>query len=114
MWVNNGRIEPVNPGQTHAEWIVAIIQTANKSGDLNRRAALWTAAAVALSTVSTLLGVEVLPGWRCPVWAMTLVATARARSAASEAFCEEFVRNLASVEGIKTVVKETWACRGAS
>ena len=56
MWVNDGRIEPVNPGQAQAEWIVAIIETANKSGDLNKRAARWTAAAVALSTVSTLLG----------------------------------------------------------
>jgi len=49
--------------------------------------------------------VEVLPGWRCPIWAMTLVATARARSSATQAFCEDFVRDLADVEGIKTVVK---------
>ena len=56
MWVNDGRIEPVNPGQAQAEWIVAIIETANKSGELNRRAAKWTAFAVILSTFATLLG----------------------------------------------------------
>jgi hypothetical protein len=54
MWTRNGRIEPVDPMQAQAEWLVALLETATKSGDLNRRASLWTAAAVALSATSTL------------------------------------------------------------
>ena len=56
MWVKDGRIEPVNPGQAQAEWTVATNEAVSKSGELNRGAAKWTAAAVALSTISTLLG----------------------------------------------------------
>jgi hypothetical protein len=56
LWIRDGRIEPVMPGQAQAEWTNAIIEAANKSSDLNRRAARWTAAAVALGTVSTLIG----------------------------------------------------------
>ena len=50
-----GRIEPVDPHQSQAEWIIALIDTAIQAGDLNRRAAKWTALAVALSTASALL-----------------------------------------------------------
>ena len=56
MWVSDGHMEPINQGQSQSQWTNAIIEAANKSSDLNRRAARWTAAAVALSTVSTLLG----------------------------------------------------------
>ncbi|MES2056274.1 MAG: hypothetical protein V4564_10070 [Pseudomonadota bacterium] len=54
MWGVDGRVEPVDPHLAQAEWIVALLETASKSGDLNRRAAIWTAVAVALSTASTL------------------------------------------------------------
>jgi hypothetical protein len=56
MWENGGRIEPVDPSQSQTGWIVAMLETAQKSGTLNRRAALWTAATVFLGTASTLLG----------------------------------------------------------
>ena len=56
MWVSDGRIEPVAPGQAQSEWIVAMLDTATKSGNFNRRAAKWTALAVALSTAATLAG----------------------------------------------------------
>lgn len=55
MWVSDGRIEPVDPAQAQAEWIVALIETATKSGDLNRRGAQWTAAAVVLTTAATVV-----------------------------------------------------------
>jgi hypothetical protein len=55
-WVKDGRIEPVAPGQSQVEWTNAIIQAANNSADMNRKAAIWTAVAVALSTMSGLLG----------------------------------------------------------
>lgn len=54
MWVEQGRMEPLD-GQAQSEWIVAIIDYANRSGDLNRRAAAWTAIAVLLSTVSAVI-----------------------------------------------------------
>ena len=43
MWIQDGRIEPVAPGQAQAEWIVALLETATKSGDLNRLSALQLA-----------------------------------------------------------------------
>lgn len=56
MWDNNGRIEPVDPVMSAAEWNVATQQTISKSGELNQRGAIWTAWVVALSTASTLVG----------------------------------------------------------
>ena len=56
MWAQDGRIEPVDPSRAQAEWIVAMLETATKSGDFNRRAAQWTAAAVVLSTAATFVG----------------------------------------------------------
>jgi hypothetical protein len=56
MWAQEGRIEPVDPNRAQAEWIVAMLETATKSGDFNRRAAQWTAAVVVLSTAATLAG----------------------------------------------------------
>ena len=56
MWAQDGRIEPVDPSRAQAEWIVAMLETATKSGDFNRRAAQWTGAAVVLSTAATLAG----------------------------------------------------------
>jgi hypothetical protein len=56
MWDNQGYIEPVDPVRAQGEWSVATQMTILKSGELNRRGAIWTAAAVALSTASTLMG----------------------------------------------------------
>lgn len=56
MWVEDGRFEPVDPNLAQAEWIIALLNSATKSGDLNRRAAKWTAVAVALSTAATVIG----------------------------------------------------------
>ena len=56
MWQTEGRIEPLDPTSAQAEWIVALLQTATKSGHLNRKAAVWTAATVLLSTIATLVG----------------------------------------------------------
>jgi hypothetical protein len=56
MWAVNGRIEPVDPAQAQAEWTVAMLDMATKSGQLNQRGAIWTAIAVGLSTASTLIG----------------------------------------------------------
>lgn len=60
MWAEQGQLEPVDPMQAQSEWIVALIQTATKSGNLNRRAAVWTAwatgfgaAAAAVSAVAS-------------------------------------------------------------
>lgn len=52
MWEENGQIEPVDPMKAQSQWIVALIQTATKSGDLNRRAAVWTAWAAGLSATA--------------------------------------------------------------
>jgi len=56
LWAQSGRIEPVDPVQAQSEWLYGIFQASNASGELNRRAAKWTAAAVALSTAATLAG----------------------------------------------------------
>jgi len=56
IWVKSGHMEPVDPTLAHAEWIVAQLEAATKSGDLNRKAAGWTAATVILTTLSTLAG----------------------------------------------------------
>jgi hypothetical protein len=56
MWMEDGRLEPVDPRASQSEWIVAFLETAEKAGSLNRKAAWWTAVTVALSTLSTLIG----------------------------------------------------------
>jgi hypothetical protein len=53
----NRPIEPGEPLQAHMDWIAALIEASNKSGDLNRKAAIWTAWAVGWSTASALLGI---------------------------------------------------------
>jgi hypothetical protein len=55
MWDNHGHIEPVDPVRAQGQWSVATQMTIMKSGELNRRGAIWTAAAVGFSTASTLL-----------------------------------------------------------
>ncbi len=56
MWVEDGRMEPLDMGLSHLEWIVAILKSQNKAGDLNRVAAVWTAISIGFSAVATLVG----------------------------------------------------------
>lgn len=56
FWSDGQSIEPVDPVMSAAHWNVATQQTISKSGELNQRGAMWTAAAVVLSTASTLVG----------------------------------------------------------
>lgn len=56
MWETDGRIEPVDIALGHQVWITAILKTAEKSGKLNREAAIWTAIAVLVSTLSSVIG----------------------------------------------------------
>jgi hypothetical protein len=56
LWVSEGLIEPLDPTSAQAQWIVALLDTATKSNELNRKAAMWTAATVILTTLSTLAG----------------------------------------------------------
>ncbi len=56
LWAQSDRIEPVDRVQAQSEWLYGIFQASNTSADLNRRAAKWTAVAVALSTAATLAG----------------------------------------------------------
>ena len=55
MWEQGGRMEPVDPQQASTQWIVALSQSFLKGGGLNKIAAGWTAAAVALSAVSAVI-----------------------------------------------------------
>lgn len=48
--------EPVDPVASNADWIGAALDSASKSADLNRRAALWTAASVALNAIAATVG----------------------------------------------------------
>ena len=54
LWKQLGSIEPVGGSDSH--WIVGILEAAQKSGTLNKQAALWTAASVFLSAISTTFG----------------------------------------------------------
>jgi len=54
MWLEDGRMEPVDPYSQHVEWLIALIQTVTESSELNRKASLWTASIVVLATLSTL------------------------------------------------------------
>lgn len=56
LWVREGLIEPLDSTWAQAQWIVALLEAAKKSGDLNRKAAIWTAITVVLATLSTLIG----------------------------------------------------------
>ena len=56
MWVREGLIEPLDSTSAQAQWIVALLEAAKKSGDLNRKAAIWTAITIVLATLSTLAG----------------------------------------------------------
>jgi hypothetical protein len=51
----NGELKPLSILRT-PEWIYAVYQGIEKSGDLNRNAALWTAASVMLSAAGSAFG----------------------------------------------------------
>ena len=53
-----GRTEPAEADASHAGWTMGIMQAYNASADLNKAAALWTAASVGLGALSTLLGIR--------------------------------------------------------
>jgi hypothetical protein len=48
MWSKGGGLEPLDPSQSNAHWIVALLETVEQSSRMNRIAALWTAAAAVL------------------------------------------------------------------
>jgi hypothetical protein len=52
----NWKIEPVVPTLRHMGWDAATLEAFQKAGELNARAALWTAVSVALSALSSILG----------------------------------------------------------
>lgn len=52
----NWRMEPVVPVLSNMGWTAATLEAFEKGGQLNALAALWTAASVVLSAVSTLAG----------------------------------------------------------
>jgi hypothetical protein len=52
----NKPIEPGDSSGSDKAWIAALIVASSKSGDLNRKAAIWTAWAVGWSAASALLG----------------------------------------------------------
>lgn len=49
--------EPVDRLAANADWIVATVESASRSAELNKRAALWTAASVALNAIAATIGV---------------------------------------------------------
>jgi len=54
LWAELGVIEPLGGSSNH--WIVGILKAAQKSGALNKEAALWTASSVFLSALSAVIG----------------------------------------------------------
>ena len=58
LWARTpNAIEPLDPNTANAHWIVGVLESANKVSRLNRVAAAWTGAAVALSALSTVAGI---------------------------------------------------------
>ena len=52
-----GNPAPAEPVAAQADWIGGLLQSAKESGDLNRRAAIWTAASVGFTAIATVVGV---------------------------------------------------------
>ncbi|HEX7362296.1 MAG TPA: hypothetical protein VF283_17530 [Bryobacteraceae bacterium] len=48
-------VEPADEMLSQMGWVSALIEASVKSGELNRRAAKWTAVAVLLGTISSVL-----------------------------------------------------------
>lgn len=54
-WGRNGLVEPGVHSAAQDAWIAAMLQSASESARLNKIAALWTAAAVALNALAALI-----------------------------------------------------------
>lgn len=54
-WGRNGEYRPVTHSMEQDAWIAVLIQSASESARLNKIAALWTAVAVALNALATLI-----------------------------------------------------------
>jgi len=52
----NWRMEPVKPVLSNMGWTSANLEAFEKAGQLNAKAALWTAASVVLSALSAIAG----------------------------------------------------------
>lgn len=55
-WSKRGFVEPGIHALSQDAWIAAMLQAASESARLNKKAACWTAATVALSGMGTLVG----------------------------------------------------------
>jgi hypothetical protein len=65
-WFLTGGIEPAGgDSQSNSGWIAGIIEANETVARLNRRAALWTAASVAIGAFTTIIGVALpyVPGF---------------------------------------------------
>jgi hypothetical protein len=51
-WAQNGGLEPVIPEISTLGWISGLLEAGQKSGELNKKAAYYTAVAVALGALS--------------------------------------------------------------
>ena len=54
-WTAGHSFEPVEPSQSQAGWIVGVLQAASLSSELNKTAARWTAATVALNVLPSVI-----------------------------------------------------------
>lgn len=55
LWAQLDTCEPTDQSQAQAEWLCGVLEAARLSNALNKRAAIWTAFAVLLSTSASLL-----------------------------------------------------------
>jgi len=55
-WMQAGLSEPGDAEMSHMAWLYAVLEASQKSADLNKRAALWTAGAVVLGAITSILG----------------------------------------------------------
>jgi len=55
-WGKGGMVEPGIHALSQDAWIAAMLHAASESARLNKTAAYWTAATVALTGISTLVG----------------------------------------------------------
>jgi hypothetical protein len=57
MGLQFGQLQPLNINESQLHWIIAILQTLEKSGDLNRKATIWSAASIAASALGTFISI---------------------------------------------------------
>jgi hypothetical protein len=56
-WLQAGLPEPADGEISHMAWVAALLESGQKSAELNKAAALWTAGAVVLGSATTIAGV---------------------------------------------------------